>query len=501
MSIIDLSSEEPIRVKRLGAVVRASRDHPGVLGLYTYHHGATEIDTTRQEPALTLADGRAISFEADPSGALVVTVQEITEPPPPGPGTGQEFVTRGRITWTFDRATEAGQYANGDWWAVGPVNVVAINPASTSSGRIRNGSMLSPTPALAERTGADSLIQAPLRYDPALNVGLGISPQTPLVLQPGQSLCSTVSYDTLTDRGQATRFMAVLTCVAAPPATTAFRPPYTGLRARPEWDLSRVDRSRLGSLEPVSGAPRPQDLAPTVEHPPWGDYHPGWIAGNGMAPENSPTYGRDISSLYGECALALHLDHPLEDKEELLLAFIQRGIDLYGILVTGGHENWLPNGGHASGRKWPILFAGLMLDDPAMIAAAQDPANAFGEDWQTFHVAETSPGVFNHGYGGYDLSWVGRPEWGIRHRWQPSHDSKDILSAYRTCCTANAWGGFITAALVMRADGLWAHPALFEYYHRYVTDIFPATGLDQWQLDYSDGQWVVRQYLSYMASL
>jgi len=34
------------------------------------------------------------------------------------------------ITWTFDKAYEYGQFANGDYWVVGPIKIIGINPPS-----------------------------------------------------------------------------------------------------------------------------------------------------------------------------------------------------------------------------------------------------------------------------------------------------------------------------------------------------------------------------------
>ena len=34
------------------------------------------------------------------------------------------------ITWTLDLEHEYGQFANGDYWVIGPVTVTAISPAS-----------------------------------------------------------------------------------------------------------------------------------------------------------------------------------------------------------------------------------------------------------------------------------------------------------------------------------------------------------------------------------
>jgi hypothetical protein len=55
------------------------------------------------------------------------------------------------------------------------------------------------------------------------------------------------------------------------------------------------------------------------------------------------------------------LDVPQKTKEKLTIEMIQRGIDLYGLAMAGG--SWNVGGGHSSGRKWPILFASIMLND------------------------------------------------------------------------------------------------------------------------------------------
>ena len=89
-------------------------------------------------------------------------------------------------------------------------------------------------------------------------------------------------------------------------------------------------------------------------------------------------------------------------------------------------------------RKWPILFAGLMLNDSRM-KGIDNQSIAFGEDEQTFYVAETSPGVYNNGHGNYNSSHLGMPEWGIKHTTNQRDDDVNWSATYRTCCTANSW--------------------------------------------------------------
>ena len=183
-----------------------------------------------------------------------------------------------------------------------------------------------------------------------------------------------------------------------------------------------------------------------------------------------PGYGRDMTDEISTASLMLHLDFTPRQKRKLLISLVQIGLDLHGVLVDGGVNNWQAGGGHHSGRKWPILFAGAMLTDLSLASIGLDPSLLFmGEDGQTFYVQETSPGVYNHGYGGYGPQHVGLPEWGIKHALDPSTDDVDwFADPYRVCCTANSWTGQILAVRIMRAQALWNHDALFDYQDRYV---------------------------------
>ncbi|MEX0745706.1 MAG: hypothetical protein WD118_08890 [Phycisphaeraceae bacterium] len=83
--------------------------------------------------------------------------------------------------------------------------------------------------------------------------------------------------------------------------------------------------------------------------------------GFGGPRENIPTYGQNMAQIVGEASLLLLSDYPPEQKEPLLINFVQAGIDFWGLAREG--MSWPAHGGIYSGRKWPILFAGLMLDD------------------------------------------------------------------------------------------------------------------------------------------
>jgi len=399
------------------------------------------------------------------------------------------------ITWTFDKSYPCGQFTNNDWWVVGPLTIIIIDPVSTDiAGRVMHGSMINPSPTLGAQ-GYDSSMVGP-GFNPSLNVarpnGQDLSSSNTLVVQPGSSLISSIS---ITEAGYRPQLKtgAVLTVLDNPAPAGSFRPPFVNLSKDIKFNKSQLNYSLLSRLAPAASAPRLKqqvgdeqwDSVERMFERPWLDHAGGWTGAYIHPSDNMPNYGRDLSDQIGNGALMLHLDFTDQEKETLLIRFVQLGIDLYGIVQDGGQNNWAPNGGHASGRKWPILFAGLILGDPEMKAigsrsgdylytSGYRPDNPppdyvhFGEDSQTFYVQETSPGVYNYGYGGYQAEDVGLPEWGIRHSPYIGQDGKDWYLSYRRCCTANSWAGFVLAAHNMGVRDLWNHDRLFDYADRYL---------------------------------
>lgn len=372
------------------------------------------------------------------------------------------------ITWTFDRPMPCGRFANGDWWVVGPASIVEITPQCLQDGaRVRHGAMINPDPK-DPRQGYDSALLADGAigaYDPQLNVALGISRQKPLNLPQGSSLVSAISRPLAGELPQL-ETCAILTCLGTQPPPHAFRPPYCGTDKSCRWTTDQLDLSRLASLALVDNPPDLADLAARFARP-WLD-HIGGAAGRYLHPRaNMPDYGRDIADLVGIAALSLQLQAETKAKQPLIEAMVQVGIDLYGVAHYGGR--FVADGGSGSGRKFPVLFAGAVLVDADLLGTARDPSRAFAEDVQTFHVTETSPGLWNGGYGGYGPEDAGLPEWGQRHGDDPRYDNKSWTGdPYRRCCTANAWHGYVLAARIMGLRPSWQHDALFDYIDRYM---------------------------------
>jgi hypothetical protein len=425
------------------------------------------------------------------------------------------------ITWTFNRDYTVGQFANGDYWILGPVTIIGIDPPSTeANGRIINGSMVNPSPKIGSIQGYDSAMYGGhgSRYDPNLNVGRpdnrDLNARNYFVLQPHSSLVTTISIPEVGHVPQL-RTAAILTVLSEPAPKGSFRPPYCGIDKAIKFNKDQLDYSLLANLKPVPNTPGIMAVEQYFERP-WIDHIPGWMGRYHHPAENMPDYGRDMATRVGIGAIKLNLNLTNQMKEVLLVRYVQLGIDFYGIVQDGDKHNWPNDGGHAGGRKWPILFAGLMLNQPGMINIGRvdlinyGPSHQeyvhFGEDDQTFYVSDEDiyeppykrhvwhNGFVYYGHGKgdkkrdyleYTQNHRKMPEWGIAHATSPNQDGLDWNTSYRRAGTANAWGGFVLAAHIMGAKNLWNHDALFDYMDRYMQVEKESTGVGHWTRQWS----------------
>jgi hypothetical protein len=342
------------------------------------------------------------------------------------------------ITWFFDKnlttngalgTYQYGTFANGDYWVVGLVTIISIEPLSADvNGRTMNGAMVNPSPKDGQTQGYDSAVNTTSSiYDANYNVALNVSAENPLVLQPNSSLVSTISWPEAGRRPQL-KVAAVLTILDEAAPEGSFRPPYSGADKTPKFNISQLDYSKLANLTAPASVltlhkdtlDDPNDQDETVERMferVWLEHPPGWYARYIHPSENMPDYGREMAVQIGDGALMLHLDFTNAQKKTLLIRFVQLGIDLYGIVQDGGKDNWKDAGGHTQGRKLPILFAGLVLNDANMKAIGDKSGDYlysgvygsgnpppdyihFNEDDQTFYVTDadiySSPYELNH---------------------------------------------------------------------------------------------------------
>ena len=425
----------------------------------------------------------------------------------------KESVSQYGITWTFEKPARVGQFINGDWYVVGPVTVKMIDPKplwgdevkdpverdrvkekSTYPGQYaRNGSTLN-LPAVAPRckeghepgAGFDSRIPGH-RYDPTQFAHL------PIQMKPGQSLLSTISYDELrsydnVDNIEPIRTAAVLTCVDAPPPPDAFRPSFCETASSKIYLARNLKRELLLALPapvPVH-VPKVAELVRAFQRP-WVD-----VADFGFTSpkENYPQgdYGQNLAATEGGGLLTLMLDLKPQEKEPLLIAMVQVGIDQWGD-IRGG-KSWPAWGGHFSGRKACLLFAGILLDDPDMQHPEKlYPKVQFGEDDQTAMCPFEYKGqIYQSGWTGAKAIFVGHslekngggakgdPGWGPMDLFPPSKwplkrpGGLPASEGYRRQNTSNSWVGEALAFRIMHAEKVWNHDAFFAYVDRWMTE-------------------------------
>jgi len=182
----------------------------------------------------------------------------------------------------------------------------------------------------------------------------------------------------------------------------------------------------------------------------------------------------------------LMLNFPADQKVNLTNYFVQYGIDLYGCVQTG--YGWPAFGGHRSGRKLPIIFAGILLNNDGMKNVSATFPNQFGEDMQTVYVDKIPPaGSFQQAwqgatviYGGhYGVTTDGTPVsaglYGPYEQLQPSswpliNGDEQLGEAYRRCCTSVSWVGEALTVHLMQAENVWNYPPFFDYVDRWMTE-------------------------------
>jgi hypothetical protein len=423
----------------------------------------------------------------------------------------KKSLTQYGITWTFDKEMPVGQFITGDFYVVGEARVVMIDPKplfgkevtepelNVSKGvvleseyadkRARHGSMVNPPKLSREDTpcaGFDSRLTQG-RYDPSLFAHLPIS------LRPGDALISSISRrnDEISNPGSGwvdpVLASAVLTCLAAPQPADAFRPSLCDC-ANSEIYLARnLKRDLLSNLPRLPSMPRTLDRYARVFQRPWQqicDY------GKSCPLANMPNYGQRINEVEGEATLLLNMDYPPEQKERVIIGLAQVGIDFWG--QSRLNYSWIADGAHHQGRKWPIVFAGIMLGDEKMQWPKKlYPKGRFEEDDQTAMCPFTYRGKV------YEKTWTGTKALFVGHSpadidsdaeldrlWKAGWGPTDLFhpkdwpvpgktpasEGYRMSNASPAWVGLALAIRIMHQEPAWHHDAFFPYVDRWMTE-------------------------------
>ena len=389
-------------------------------------------------------------------------------------------LTKNDVTWTFSESKQVGQYANGDWWVVGPVTITAVTPTTTrSSDNARHGMMVNPENGNNITTppqGFDNRIQWHV-YQDALNVTL------PYVAAVNSSLVKSVSEIPAPVGGSVyhplfIKAYEILTVVESAPVSNSFRPPYHSSGSRASfWTKADLKYNKLASLpkeQVLTYLPNKTALENAFSKV-WFEYSGAWI---GRYTHTSymaySGYGREIADNTGDAALLLNLDYTNAEKESLLIGLVQYGIDNAGIIAKGG--GWMADGGHNIGRLSPLIIAAFVLDDTTLKDYTKGSAQKFQEYQQTFFVAQEDIDrnnlVGSAGNGDFPVLYAprdfGMPEWGIRHgSGFPTWDNNFWQASYRDI----SGGAFTAPAMVAKVMGARAYidyEPFFKYAERHV---------------------------------
>jgi hypothetical protein len=413
-------------------------------------------------------------------------------------------VSQYEMTWQFDHAYTVGQFANGDWWVVGPVTITNITPAyrvrdywdftaSKAKGVVFkriNGWQVNPVDN--NKQGFDETI-----YD----FDSTVVPSLPYLAQPGQSIVkavtdtnpahtNTVNFSPADNRMTGTCALltaGVLTVVnAVPPdsGTTVFRPPYVNTD-KPYYSTKNLRTDLLPSLPPVTAAPSLATMENAFKRVQL--CHKTCPYGNMLRPQENmaSTYQPYNGIRNNEGALRLLLSDPLANKMNALIYYVQYGIDVYYIMKES--PGW-PGGGYGvePGHKLPLAFAAVLLDDQAMKDMAGNLSVPTGNNENT-DIALTNKGVALWG-GSESYSWafadqeqsywnyiINPPTYNGTNATDPygyidnSMTRYNMNDGYQSCCLSQPFKGeALTAWLVPGMKAVWNKPEFFQYLDRWV---------------------------------
>ncbi len=400
-------------------------------------------------------------------------------------------ITKDGITWNFSAPVPVGQFVNGDYYVVGPVTITAISPPPTNASPYLNGSVKN-LPTRSGKSGFDSRLDD--GRDESWWFDATLRSYPPISLSPGDALVSTISLPKIHSMPEVMRASdrsaspvasaSVLTVLASAPASDAFRPSYCD-RTQTIYRADTLQRDLLPSLAP----PNPARTPKLAEYEAL--YRRPWIDTNVFlfdAPASyMPSYGQHIAFADSYAGLLLTLNFPANQKVNLTNYLVQYGIDLYGCARAG--YSWPAFGGHHSGRKFPVILAGILLNDSGMKDVSTNYPDAFGEDMQTVYITQLRPaGTYRQAwqgatviYGGhYGVHADGTPVnagiYGPYEQLQPSDwpiltpPGEQLGEAYRRCCTSGSWVGEALTIHLLHGESVWNHSPFFDYVYRWMTE-------------------------------
>ena len=326
-------------------------------------------------------------------------------------------------------------------------------------------------------------------YTSSLNVG-----SSNISLSPGDMLITTTLYPYygVTDPNTGERNYtdiqeaAILTVLASAPAYGAesFRP---GLRdsSRTIYNAGSINYSLLQNVAAVSGAPSLATVTDLFSRP-WLDFYQGQV-GRSIHPNyNMRDYGAELAADIGNAALLVNTNLTNTQKKPLVVGIIQQGLDWWGS-VKNKYSFYSQVPAHILGRKFPIMFAGNLLNISEIKAvwpytgsylhngswAIPSDARVFSEDQaieyvtaKDVSVTATGDSYYNPEYN-YTSAMVGMPEffhYDYTYRWKGNPGWN--VDSYRYF--GSVLYGVETAVSLMGWKSQWNNQAFFDYMERHV---------------------------------
>ncbi|MBU7581144.1 MAG: hypothetical protein KAF27_11885 [Porphyrobacter sp.] len=401
------------------------------------------------------------------------------------------------VSFNFAAPRPVGQYANGDWWVLGPVTITSITPDSSIhigtdgngvayTNRVVHGAMLNPgnrayaSGGLASNNTGNTLQSfdtlangvSNMVYNAAHNVDPGATGQS-LVVNSG-SVMKFVSRLTglATNNRPAGLDMVVLTVVDAIPASDAIRPGVS--RAGSKTSPCRLSDFNLAVFQSLAPTPNAPSYAQALD---WVDRYieaayPDSINNTGTKGfNNHPEYGRDIGNNLHRALLCLHLSSFTSEQKRTLLSHLAAIAD---DLVARAEEGSVTLGA-GGGNSWKlptiaVCAAALGAKTPASwltyLSAAQ--RSIWAENRQIFRVSGADIALPRFTADGrprtpYTQQMIGSAEWGEQPLTSAAHSGSNWNASYRDVVAYSLFPGVLALELTTGGKALWNYPEFWLY--------------------------------------
>lgn len=416
------------------------------------------------------------------------------------------------VTFTLASDRPAGQYANGDWWVLGPVTITSITPASTIingqrsdgsnyTGRAIHGAMVNPgnrsfavgglvannagspvqltpggTPQAFIPQGFDALTGS-IVYSATYNASFNVDPGrtgTPLQVTTGsvvKCLSETIPANTSAlGRSAPVRFV-VLTVVDQIPVPGSIRPGMSRASKTSLVNVADFDLSVFQNLAPIAGAPSYEQALEYVSGT-FNTFQPDSINSANMMPRIHPDYGREVGNRIHAALLALHLSSFSSHQKRVLLTHLATFVD---DIVSRAEEGGLGfgSGGGNQWKKPALAIAAAMLKAKAPASwleycdAALRPMS-WGEDAHHSIITEldlATPRLTADGRPRTPFTFMalGSAEWGNWSAINRTDAGMNMDLFYRDIMTGAFFPGLQAVELTEGAVALWNNPKVFLY--------------------------------------